>query len=73
MRGKSGGFRSIVLFRQNRRAFFVHGFAKKQKANIKQDELKTFRALADEMLGLDDGELKLAISNGTIMNVDCNG
>lgn len=71
--GKSGGFRSIVLFRQNRRAFFVHGFAKNQKANIKQGELKAFRALADEMLGLDDGELKLAISNGTIMKVDCNG
>ena len=27
--GKSGGFRTIVLFRSGARAFFVHGFAKK--------------------------------------------
>ena len=71
--GKSGGFRSIVLFRGKQRAFFVHGFAKSKMANIKKDELKAFRALADEMLGLNDGELKLVISNGTIVKVDCNG
>jgi hypothetical protein len=28
--GKSGGFRTIVLFKINTRAFFVHGFAKKR-------------------------------------------
>ena len=70
--GKSGGFRSIILFRRNQRAFFVHGFAKSQKGNIKPDELKAFQALADEMLDLNDRELKLAMSNGTIIKVDCD-
>jgi len=43
--GKSGGFRSIVLFRQGERSFFVYGFAKKDRDNIRKDELKAFRAL----------------------------
>ncbi len=28
--GKSGGFRTIILFRLGERAFFVHGFAKNE-------------------------------------------
>ena len=37
--GKSGGFRTIVLFRLGERAFFVHGFAKSDLGNIRADEL----------------------------------
>jgi len=70
--GKSGGFRSIVLFRQGERSFFVYGFAKKDRDNIRKDELKAFRALASEMLQLDQAGLKAAMANGTIMEVICN-
>jgi hypothetical protein len=52
--GKSGGFRSIVLFRRGERAFFVYGFAKSDRDNIRRDELKAFRKLAGEMLAFDD-------------------
>jgi hypothetical protein len=44
--GKSGGFRSIVLFRQGERTFFVYGFSKNSRDNIRKYELKAFRALA---------------------------
>jgi len=70
--GKSGGFRSIVLFRQGERSFFVYGFAKKDRDNIRKDELKAFRALASEVLQLDQAGLKAAMANGTIMEVICN-
>ena len=70
--GKSGGFRSIVLFRQRERSFFVYGFAKKDRGNIRKDEMQAFRALASEMLQLDQASLKLAMANGTIMEVICN-
>lgn len=40
---KSGGFRSIVLFRKEDSAFFVFGFAKRDRDNIGKDELKAFR------------------------------
>ncbi len=37
--GKSGGFRTIIIFRANDRAFFVYGFAKNQQSNISKKEL----------------------------------
>ena len=32
--GKLGGYRTIVLFKQSERAFFVYGFAKNERDNI---------------------------------------
>lgn len=71
--GKSGGFRSIILFRQAEKAFFVYGFAKNDRDNIKRDELKAFRKLADQMLGYDDKALAAAMKNGTITEIMCHG
>ena len=51
--GRSGGFRTIVLFRRGELAFFVYGFAKSDRGNLRPDELATFRLLADEYLALD--------------------
>ena len=60
--GKSGGFRAIVLFRSLEWSFFVHGFAKSGTDNLRQDELKAFRLLADEMLGMDDAGLRRPVA-----------
>ena len=50
--GRSGGFRTIMLFRSGALAFFVYGFAKNDRQNPRPDELVTFRLLADEYLAL---------------------
>ena len=71
--GKSGGFRTILLFRRGVKAFFVYGFAKSDRDNIRRDELKAFRKLAGEMLTLDDKALAAAMRNGTIMEIECHG
>ena len=71
--GRSRGFRSIVLFRQGKRAFFVYGFAKKERDNICQDELTAFRKLAEEMLAYDDAALAAAMKNGTITEITDHG
>ena len=70
--GKSGGFRTIILFRIGERAFFVHGFAKNEQDNIRDDELAAFKLLAAEMLAYDDAALVKAIANGTLTEVVCN-
>lgn len=72
-RGKSGGFRSIVLFGRGATAFFVYGFAKSDRDNIRRDELTAFRTLADQMLTLGDDALKAAMRNGTITEIRCHG
>ena len=71
--GRSGGFRVIVLFRKGELAFFVYGFAKSDRENLRPDELPTFRMLADEYLKLDRAELAAAQKVGAIIEVKCNG
>ncbi len=46
--GRSGGFRTIVVFRRGERVFFVYGFAKSARENLRRDELEAFRLLAGE-------------------------
>ena len=71
--GRSGGYRTIVLFRRGKHSFFVYGFAKSSRDNLRRDELKAFRMLADEMLAMDDAGLRAALANGTIMEAACHG
>jgi len=70
--GKSGGFRTIILFRIRERAFFVHGFAKNEQDNISDDELAAFKLLAAKMMGYDDEALDKAVANETLTEVMCN-
>ncbi|MDE0660681.1 MAG: type II toxin-antitoxin system RelE/ParE family toxin [Gammaproteobacteria bacterium] len=72
-RGRSGGFRTIVLFRRRELAFFVYGFAKSDRENLRPDELAAFRLLADRYLALDEAGLRAALSVGAIIEVKNNG
>ena len=71
--GRSGGFRAIVLFRRDERAFFVHGFAKSDRENLRRDELGALRELARELFELDESGLEAMLENGTISEVNCDG
>ena len=71
--GRSGGFHAMVVFRCGDRAFFVHGFAKSERDNLRPKELRAVRVLADEMLRLDGPELEAMLANGTISEVNCHG
>ena len=71
-KGKSGGFRSIVLFQRGAKAFFVYGFAKSDQDNIQRNELKAFRKLADEIFALDEKGIAAAMKNGTITEIECH-
>ncbi len=70
--GRSGGFRTIVAFRRDKLAFFVYGFAKSDRANLRRDELATFRLLADEYLALNRDGLAAAQAVGAIIEVKCD-
>ena len=67
--GKSGGFRSIILFRTGTAAFFVYGFPKSERDNIDANELAGFRELAATMLTYDDEALDKAIEAGVLTEV----
>jgi hypothetical protein len=67
--GKSGGFRTIILFRTETRAVFVYGFEKNAKDNIDAAELAAFRRLASQLLARDDGEIETALETGALIEV----
>jgi hypothetical protein len=67
--GKSGGFRAIIIIHLGERAFFVHGFAKNELANITQNELIALRLLAVDLLAYSDEELKAAVDQGVFTEV----
>jgi hypothetical protein len=68
--GKSGGSRSIILFKKNDRAVYVHGFEKKDVANIRPDELEAFRKYAEVYLGYTKAEMVQLIENGALFQVN---
>ena len=56
-KGKSGGFRTMILYKRGKRAFFVYGFAKSERSNVSRDEIATLTELASELLAYDDGAI----------------
>ena len=48
--GKSGSFRTILVFKESDVAIFVYGFSKNEKDNLDSTELKYFKKLAKDLL-----------------------
>ncbi|MES9904351.1 MAG: type II toxin-antitoxin system RelE/ParE family toxin [Sedimenticola sp.] len=71
--GKSGGFRTIILYRTADRAFFVYGFAKSDRGNIDDDEEALFKKAAIHVFSLSDRQLAELIGIGQFSEVGENG
>jgi len=67
--GKSGGSRSIILFKKDDRAIFVHGFEKKDLSNIRQSDLAALRRFAEVYLGYTNAELAQRVEDGVLFKI----
>jgi hypothetical protein len=67
--GKSGGFRTIILFRQGGHCFFAYGFAKNQKATVSAKELEVVKRWAVLLLGYSEAEIAEALRSGELTEV----
>ena len=67
--GKSGGYRTIIIYKIGTRAFFVYGFQKSSKDNLRVDELKQYKKLSSVYLQLTEAELKKLISLGELTEI----
>lgn len=56
--GKSSGYRTIITYKVEDKAFFIYGFSKNKKSNISKNELKALQILAENLLGHDALKLK---------------
>ena len=67
--GKSGGYRTIIVFQQNERSFFVYGFLKSERENIDKDELAAFKQAAEQFLALDDEQIKTLLETNALTEI----
>jgi hypothetical protein len=67
--GKSGGYRTIIVFKKGDRAFFVYGYAKNELSTIDQGETDAFKRAAKELLALSDEQIQRLIENGALTEV----
>ncbi len=59
--GKSSGFRTIIVYKEKDRAVFLYGFGKNEKENINKTELRYFKKLGNELLGLTPEQIKRSV------------
>lgn len=68
--GKSGGYRSIILYLIGSRAYFVYGFSKNDKGTLGKDEELYFKKLAKLTLKISDEDISELLENGTYEEVE---
>jgi hypothetical protein len=67
--GKSGGYRTILVYRTKTRAIFVFGFAKSDKADLDADELEGYRELAKAYLAKSEIDMDGYVTAGALTEV----
>jgi hypothetical protein len=71
--GKSGGYRTVLLYRRGEKAFFVFGFPKSAQDNMRDDEEEQFKKAAKVILALSDEQLLKWVEGGQLEEVSRNG
>ena len=67
--GRSGGYRVLIAYRADYRVVFLYGFAKRERENIKPDELLTLREIAAAWLAADPKKIADALNQGALKEV----
>jgi hypothetical protein len=67
--GKSKGYRVVIFFQREARAFLVYGFAKRQRANIDHNEEREFKEAAKHVLALTEKQLAQLLKRGDFLEV----
>lgn len=70
--GKSGGFRTVLVFKDGDRAVFVQGFAKNERSNLTDLEVRALKKIAKDILALTDSELDLAVARKALRRIKRN-
>lgn len=69
-KGKSGGYRTLILFRQGDRAIFAFGFAKSVQANISKADMMLLKDAAVEAMAWSGEELDRLVASGTLVEIE---
>jgi len=67
--GKSGSYRIIVLFRSGDKTFYVYGFAKSERGNISEKELRKYKKLAKDYFSMNVDQLEEMIKDDQLIEL----
>ncbi len=70
--GKSGGYRTIVMFRTATRLIFLYGFPKSAKSNLSERELEAYQSLARVFDGKPQAEIEALCAKGELKEIVCD-
>jgi hypothetical protein len=69
-KGKSSGFRTIVVYRVEEKAIFLYGFGKNEKSNIDKQELSYFKKLGNDLLALNEEQINNSIKKQILFDLE---
>ncbi len=69
-KGRSGGYRTIIVFRSGSRSVFVYGFAKSARRNIENDELDSLKEAASYWLSANAEQIEQEVILGNLQEIE---
>jgi len=69
-RGKRGSTRTLLATNLDKKWFFVFGFEKNELENISEKELLTLKMLAKDLLSMSASQIKVAVDEGILVEVE---
>ena len=70
--GRSGGYRTILIYRTATRAVFVYGFAKSDRGNLGAEDERDLKALARPILLAAETDMDRLVAAGVLAEVICD-
>lgn len=67
--GKRGGYRVLLTSNFGERWVFMFGFAKNERGNIDDEELRLMKRIASTFLGMNEAVLRGALTAGELMEI----
>ena len=69
-KGKSAGYRTIVVCKKEVKAIFLYGFSKNEKSNIDKAELQYFKKLGSDLLALNAKQITDSIKKRILFDLE---
>ncbi|MBF0411026.1 MAG: type II toxin-antitoxin system RelE/ParE family toxin, partial [Candidatus Riflebacteria bacterium] len=69
-KGKSGGYRTLLIYKKEHIAIYIYGFNKSEQDNINDKELKMYKQLADTFLSLSIADINKAVQAGELIELE---
>ncbi len=69
-KGKSSGYRTIVVYKKEEKAVFLYGYGKNEKSNINKAELQYFKKLGSDLLALKTKQILSSIEKQILFDLE---